>query len=63
MLEVATAISWIVVGYLAIGLFYAFWFVTQTIKSEPVAGRLTRFLFIPGAMLLWPVLLFGRIRQ
>lgn len=57
MLQIATIISFLIMAYLGLGLLYALWFVTRTTKDAPIAGLLTRLMLIPGALLLWPLLM------
>ena len=60
MLEIATFIAFLIYAYLFLGLLFSLWFVFRVTRSAPIRGIVTRVMLIPGAMLLWPVLIFKR---
>ncbi|MEP3890350.1 MAG: hypothetical protein ABJN69_07765 [Hellea sp.] len=62
MLNIAQYISYGLGGYVLIGLVFALYFVTRGVRNEAIAGKslILRILLLPGAVLLWPVLLKAR---
>lgn len=62
MLEVAKIISYGMGLYLGAGLLFSLWFVTSGIRKAPVEGHsiILRLMLIPGAMLLWPLLILRK---
>jgi len=59
MLQMAQYISYGLGGYILIGIIFSLYFITRGIRNESLGGRgiLLRLLLIPGAALLWPILL------
>ena len=55
----AQYISYGLGGYILIGIIFSFYFITRGIRNESLGGRgiILRLLLIPGAALLWPILL------
>ncbi|GEM_PF-2799638 len=61
MLYIAQYISWGLGGYLLIGIIFGLYFITLGIRDEPIEGHASvlRLMLLPGAVLIWP-LLIGR---
>jgi len=59
MLQMAQYISYGLGGYILIGIIFSLYFITRGIRNESLGGRgiILRLLLIPGAALLWPILL------
>ena len=59
MLKVAEYISYGLGAYALIGIVFGLYFIFWGIRREPIAGRgiILRFLLLPGAILIWPLLL------
>lgn len=60
-----TVVNWIAYGlgvYVLIGLVFALWFVTRGIREAPIEGKaiILRLMLMPGALLLWPLLIIRR---
>lgn len=58
MLGIASAISIALQAYLIVGLIFGIWFAFRMTRNEPISTFFTRLILVPGAMLLWPYLLF-----
>jgi len=59
MLQMAQYISYGLGGYILIGIIFSLYFITRGIRNESLGSRgiILRLLLIPGAALLWPILL------
>jgi len=59
MLQMAQYISYGLGGYILIGIIFSLYFITRGIRNESLGNRgiILRLLLIPGAALLWPILL------
>ena len=59
MLQMAQYISYGLGGYILIGIIFSLYFITRGIRNESIGGKgiILRLLLIPGAALLWPILL------
>ena len=59
MLQMAQYISYGLGGYILIGIIFSLYFITRGIRNESLGGKgiILRLLLIPGAALLWPILL------
>jgi hypothetical protein len=62
MLNIALIISYGLGVYVLIGLLFGLYFITRGIRHEAIAGKgiILRLLLLPGALLLWPLLLKAR---
>lgn len=62
MLNIAQYISYGFGGYALIGLLFGLYFITRSVRNEALAGKgiILRLMLLPGAVLLWPVLLRAR---
>ncbi len=57
--------NWMALGlgiYMLIGLLFAVWYVTVGVRHAPIEGKavVLRLMLLPGAMLLWPLLILRR---
>lgn len=59
MLKVAQFISYGLGIYVLIGIVFGVYFIMRGLRNEPIAGRgiILRFMLLPGAILVWPLLL------
>lgn len=59
MLKFAEYLSFGLGVYVLIGLVFGLYFIIWGIRREPIAGKgvLLRFMLLPGAILVWPLLL------
>ena len=59
MLQTAQYISYGLGVYILIGILFSLYFITRGIRNESIGGKgiILRLLLIPGAALLWPILL------
>ncbi len=59
MLNIAQYISYGLGIYVLIGLVFGLYFITLGLRREALAGRgiIIRFMLLPGAILIWPLLL------
>ena len=59
MLNTAQYISYGLGIYVLIGLVFGLYFITRGLRNESLAGKgiIMRFMFLPGAILVWPFLL------
>ncbi|MEO1438082.1 MAG: hypothetical protein AAFV80_21245 [Bacteroidota bacterium] len=61
MIIIVKGFLWLLGIYVLIGLVFGFWFILQGLvildKETQSAGWSFRFLMLPGAIGLWPVLL------
>jgi hypothetical protein len=62
MLQTAEIISAGLGLYLLVGLIFALYFVTIGIRGPGIEGRslILRLFLLPGAMLLWPLLILKK---
>lgn len=62
MLKAAELISYGMAIYVLIGLVFGLYFVTRGVRNEPIDGAapVLRLMLLPGAALIWPLLLRGR---
>ncbi len=62
MLNIAQYISYGLGIYILIGLLFGLYFITLGLRNEAIAGRgiILRFMLLPGAILIWPLLLLGK---
>jgi len=62
MLQIAHIIVTLLALYGAVGFIFALYFVTLGVRGAGVEGRalILRLMLIPGALLLWPILLKKR---
>lgn len=62
MLTIAQYISYALGLYVLLGLLFGIYFILRGLRGESLAGRgvLLRAMFLPGSILLWPVLLKAR---
>ena len=60
-LKMINVFSYLIYGYLFIGLFYGIWFITKGIgkvdKAANSSGWGLRLLWLPGSIAMWPFLL------
>lgn len=63
MLPIANMITSGLGIYLAIGCLYALYFITIGIRGPGIEGKsiLLRAMLFPGAVLIWPFLVFGKV--
>lgn len=58
---------WIVIGYVALGALFALWFFftghRRIDASASGASALTRLLWLPASLLLWPLLTLRLLRS
>lgn len=59
MLKIAEYISYGLGLYALIGMVFGLYFIFWGIRREPLAGKgiILRLLLLPGAILVWPLLL------
>lgn len=59
MLNIALYISYGLGIYLLVGFLFGLYFITRGLRNESLAGRgiILRLMFLPGAILIWPLLL------
>ena len=62
MLNIANMISFGLMGYLLLGFLFSLWFITLGLKKTPIEGKgiILRLMLIPGAVLIWPLLIFRK---
>ena len=59
MLKIAQYISQGLGIYILIGLVFGLYFITLGLRNEAIAGKgfILRLMLLPGAILVWPLLL------
>lgn len=62
MLQIAEFISYAIGAYLLIGFLFGLYFITRGVRNEPIEGKapILRLMLLPGAMLIWPLLVQGK---
>ena len=59
MLNTAQYISYGLGAYVLIGVLFGLYFITRGLRNEAIAGKgiILRLMLLPGAILIWPLLL------
>ena len=59
MLNTAQYISYGLGAYVLFGVLFGLYFITRGLRNEAIAGKgiILRLMLLPGAILIWPLLL------